>query len=207
MDPWEAFLKQTLLELRNGAKIPQYFGCLIPLLAREVSPVLLTPLVPALDPKDDVLSLDVIRPRQSPPPTNPSSSLLAQPRLGASTSASHSPPAALQDSEPSFPSSPQRQEPSFDAEEEEEQQSGQPERRHFAEHFRAIGDQVFDQLWPAVMNTELPRVTRESKCWVEFRVEKYKRRRDRMLEQPRLQKANNRLMFVRPGQDKSQNSE
>jgi hypothetical protein len=185
MDPWEDFVQRTLLDLRSGAKIPQYFGCLIALLSREVSPVYLPALGHAGDPPDDFLSLEVIRPRQSPP---------------------QSPPKPDVSEPPSLPPSPQK--PPI---EEEEEAAAEPipsgSSSHFAEQFRAIGDRVFDQLWPAGIKTDLPRVTRDSKCWVDFRVEKFKRRKERMLEQAQMQRTSDKLRFVRQSAEESQNSE
>ncbi|OHT17441.1 hypothetical protein TRFO_12406 [Tritrichomonas foetus] len=63
---WEYFVQSVLKDLQNGARIPEYFGCLIPLLTRDAPPVVLPNSTPfkdnQIDTDDDFISIDVVKP-------------------------------------------------------------------------------------------------------------------------------------------------
>ena len=64
---WEHFVQSVLQDLHNGARIPEYFGCLIPLLTRDAPPVVLPNSTPfrenQIDTDDDFISIDVVKPK------------------------------------------------------------------------------------------------------------------------------------------------
>ena len=66
---WDLFVQSTLRNLRNGAKIPEYFGCLIPILTSDNLPVNFFNQTNyqdnPIDADDDFISIDVVKPKIS----------------------------------------------------------------------------------------------------------------------------------------------
>lgn len=64
---WDLYVQSTLRNLRNGAQIPEYFGCLIPLLSIDHPPVNFFNQPPYQgnqnDLDDDFISIDVVKPK------------------------------------------------------------------------------------------------------------------------------------------------
>jgi hypothetical protein len=135
-------------------------------------PVFFDPLTPTRA-SDDILELDLARPRALPADQRPSSRAEL--------------PHWLDLTEPAAPEalSPQkRTEASELIDEEEEEPSQSASAVRWEEQFRAIGETVFERFWPEV-RTEIPRMTRESRLIVEMRPSRYEKLRDRIEESTR----------------------
>lgn len=63
--PWDLFVQKTLRDLHNGAQIPEYFGCLIPILTSGNLPVnfINQTNYNQIDADDDFISIDVVKPK------------------------------------------------------------------------------------------------------------------------------------------------
>ncbi|KAK8870542.1 hypothetical protein M9Y10_008428 [Tritrichomonas musculus] len=65
--PWDLFVQSTLRDLHNGAQIPEYFGCLIPILTSDNRPVDFFNQTNykenPIDTDDDFISIDVVKPK------------------------------------------------------------------------------------------------------------------------------------------------
>jgi hypothetical protein len=71
---WSRFVRGALYDLREGSDVPDYFGCLIPIVSQPMRSVLL-PATPS-DPVDDLISVESAPPRPPPvvhevPPDDP----------------------------------------------------------------------------------------------------------------------------------------
>ena len=202
MSAWDHFVQRTLAELRNGARIPEYFGCLAAVLSRGASPGMIPNYPPPPpDSDDDFISLDVVKPKakQSPPKSEPKDrveSLI----LNSTKNALQAPPPALESesfASQSPPPSPPSPQPSQDVPESEPSFQSDRPRAGYAEYFREIGDMVFGQYWYPITTT-IPRMTLESKLMATFKVSKFDRLKTIMLEQARKQtNTSNKLMFSR----------
>ena len=247
MSAWDHFVQRTLLDLKNGAKIPEYFGCLINLLSKQQSSNFIVDFSrppPPPDSDDDFISLDVVKPKpaakpkpspvKQAPKQKPSPVKQAQETSQASlifdsaqnVQAQPPPPAMESDSFESTPQSPtqiqmqpESESPSYESEhktdepatvedeEEEVNEVSQDRARGYSEYFREIGDMVFGQYWYPI-DTTIPRMTLESKLMTTFKVSKFERLKEIMLEQARKQTTtSNKLMFSRRTEEDNEENE
>ena len=237
MSAWDHFVQRTLLDLRNGAQVPEYFGCLISLLTKGQSPQLIVDFskpAPRPDSDDDFISIDVVKPKptqktkqspakptpkQKPSPEKPAQETSQASLIFDSVQNMQPPPPPPPPESESFESTPQspvrvppESEASYEsetksdgraqvAEEEDEGDESQERIRRYSEDFRDIGDMVFGHYWYPI-ETTIPRMTLESKLMTTFKVSKFERLKEIMLEQARKQTTtSNKLMFARRTED------
>jgi hypothetical protein len=196
MDIWDTFVQKMLMALRNGAPVPEYFGCLIPILSREIAPVLFPSAhqnpAPLKRPPDEFLSLDA-RPKQQTqagskqtqaPPVRPTA---PDPPDSPDSHDSGPQSTVKRDETDSMGSLPQ---------EIEEESSHQ--EIDYAEEFKAIGDRVVGDYWYPVQTDYLQRLTIDSKWMMALKTTKFNRLREKLLEDFQNQtSAPDKLRFVR----------
>lgn len=178
MEDWNHFVQRTLLELRNGAPIPEYFGCLIPLMSIQSQPMILPNSTPfrvkpeAMD--DEFISLDVVRPNQRKTPKPPYSPTSESEWLKSPMAVQKKPPMSPQEYESESSNTMQSPAKNISTSFESEQMQSEEEAENYTEKFRSIGDSVFGEFWFPI-TTKVPRFTLESRLMANFKPSKYQR--------------------------------